>query len=41
VRQRGAELIAAELAKLPEDDAKTELLARLAAIDQGQRDLAF
>ncbi len=41
VRQKAAELIAAELAKLPDDDAKTELLARLAAIDQGQRDLAF
>jgi 2-iminoacetate synthase len=41
VRQKAAELITAELAKLPDDDAKTELLARLAAIDQGRRDLAF
>lgn len=41
VKTRGAAVIAAELAKRPEDAAKGELLNRLAAIEQGQRDLAF
>jgi 2-iminoacetate synthase len=41
LREKGAAVIAAELAKLPEDAGKSELLARLAAIEQGQRDLNF
>jgi len=41
VKTRGAAVIAAELAKRPEDAAKGELLNRLAAIEQGQRDLTF
>jgi 2-iminoacetate synthase len=41
LREKGAAVIAAELAKLPEDAGKSELRARLAAIEQGQRDLNF
>jgi 2-iminoacetate synthase len=41
VQTSGASLIVAELAKLPEDASKSELLSRLAAIEQGQRDLYF
>jgi len=41
VQTSGASLIVAELAKLPEDASKSELLSRLAAIEQGQRDLSF
>jgi 2-iminoacetate synthase len=41
VKANGASLIAAELAKLPEDASKSELLSRLAAIQQGERDLYF
>jgi 2-iminoacetate synthase len=38
---QGEALITAELAKLPEDASKSELLSRLAAIEQGERDLYF
>ena len=41
VKQSGTAVIAAELAKLPEDAAKQQLVARLAAIENGQRDLYF
>jgi len=41
VKKRGASVIAAELAKLPQDAGKRELLSRLAAIEHGQRDLYF
>ena len=41
VKQKGAELIAAELVKMAEDGSKRELLSRLNAIEQGQRDLYF
>ena len=34
-------MIAAELAKLPQDGGKSELIDRLAAIEQGQRDLYY
>ncbi|MFA4944251.1 MAG: [FeFe] hydrogenase H-cluster radical SAM maturase HydG [Lentisphaeria bacterium] len=41
VRAKGEALIAAELAKLPAGEAKQQLLERLAAIEQGRRDLFF
>ena len=41
IKERGTAVIAAELAKLPEDGTKQELVARLAAIENGQRDLYF
>ena len=41
VKTSGIALIAAELAKLPDDAGKGELLSRLAAIEQGERDLYF
>ena len=41
VKVDGESLIAAELAKLPEDANKGELLDRLAAIERGERDLSF
>jgi len=41
VKANGASLIAAELAKLPEDSGKSELRSRLTAIEEGQRDLYF
>ena len=41
VKTRGSAVIAAELAKLPQDAGKRELLSRLAAIEQGERDLYF
>jgi 2-iminoacetate synthase len=41
VKTKGAELVDRELAKLPEDDTKRQLVSRLAAIDDGQRDLVF
>lgn len=41
VKAAGASLIADELAGLPADTKKAELLDRLAAIEQGRRDLYF
>jgi 2-iminoacetate synthase len=41
VTKRGTAVIAAELAKLPDDATKQQLVSRLAAIENGQRDLYF
>ena len=41
VKTRGTAVITCELGKLREDATKQQLLARLAAIEQGQRDLYF
>jgi 2-iminoacetate synthase len=40
-KERGTAVIAAELAKLPQAGIKPHLVARLAAIENGQRDLYF
>ena len=41
VKEKGEKLIADELAKMPEGDQKTELIARLERIEKGERDLQF
>ena len=41
VKTRGSAVIAAELGKLPQDATKQQLLTRLAAIEDGRRDLYF
>jgi 2-iminoacetate synthase len=41
VRSKGARIVAEELRKLPESESKAQLVARLAAIEQGHRDLFF
>lgn len=40
-KEKGARLIASELARLPENAAKRQLVERLAAIETGSRDLYF
>jgi 2-iminoacetate synthase len=41
VKEKGAALIRSELARMPDEGLKQELVARLAAIEKGQRDLYF
>ena len=41
VRAKGEKLIADELAKMPDSVQKVQLLERLAAVENGERDLAF
>ena len=41
VKAKGNQLLADELAKLPEDETRQQLTARLAAVESGQRDLLF
>jgi 2-iminoacetate synthase len=41
VKEKSQTLIDRELAKMPEGTAKSQLVERLAAIDNGQRDLYF
>lgn len=41
VQSKGARLITAELAQMPEGITKSELVARLADVKSGQRDLSF
>jgi 2-iminoacetate synthase len=41
VKAKGTKVVEATVAKLPEDDIKRQLVTRLAAIENGQRDLMF
>jgi 2-iminoacetate synthase len=41
VKEKGNQLLARELSRLPDDETKQQLASRLAAIDTGQRDLLF
>jgi 2-iminoacetate synthase len=41
VRAKGEQVVAAELAKMPDGELKRQLVNRLAAVENGQRDLMF